>query len=165
MNSYLLPLTGGILLGFSAIWLLLTLGRVAGISGIAWGSIAGPERGWRWLFLVGLLLGGMLTHTVIGQPLPDESTAPTWLIAISGLLVGMGTRMGGGCTSGHMISGISQLAVSSLVFGMFTFGAAILAVPQRPDCRYCDHLMPQGAARRPVHAGRTALGGHPRRDR
>ena len=68
MNAYLLPLTGGILLGLSAIWLLLTLGRVAGISGIAWGSIAGPDRGWQWLFLVGLLLGGLLTHTVIGQP-------------------------------------------------------------------------------------------------
>ena len=114
MNAYLLPLTGGILLGLSAIWLLLTLGRVAGISGIAWGSIAGPERGWRWLFLVGLLLGGLLTHTVIGQPLPDESTAPTWLIAISGLLVGMGTRMGGGCTSGHGVCGLGRRSPRSL---------------------------------------------------
>lgn len=114
MNAYLLPLTGGILLGLSAIWLLLTLGRVAGISGIAWGSIAGPERGWRWLFLVGLLLGGLLTHTVIGQPLPDESTAPTWLIAISGLLVGIGTRMGGGCTSGHGVCGLGRRSPRSL---------------------------------------------------
>ena len=114
MNAYLLPVTGGILLGLSAIWLLLTLGRVAGISGIAWGSIAGPERGWRWLFLVGLLLGGMLTHTVIGQPLPDESTAPTWLIAISGLLVGIGTRMGGGCTSGHGVCGLGRRSPRSV---------------------------------------------------
>ena len=114
MNAYLLPLTGGILLGLSAIWLLLTLGRVAGISGIAWGSIAGPDRGWRWLFLVGLLLGGLLTHTVIGQPLPDESTAPTWLIAISGLLVGIGTRMGGGCTSGHGVCGLGRRSPRSV---------------------------------------------------
>ena len=114
MNTYLLPLTGGILLGLSAIWLLLTLGRVAGISGIAWGSIAGPDRGWRWLFLVGLLLGGLLTHTVIGQPLPDESTAPTWLIAISGLLVGIGTRMGGGCTSGHGVCGLGRRSPRSV---------------------------------------------------
>ena len=114
MNAYLLPLTGGILLGLSAIWLLLTLGRVAGISGIAWGSIAGPDRGWRWLFLVGLLLGGLLTHTVIGQPLPGESTAPTWLIAISGLLVGMGTRMGGGCTSGHGVCGLGRRSPRSV---------------------------------------------------
>ena len=114
MNAYLLPVTGGILLGLSAIWLLLTLGRVAGISGIAWGSIAGPDRGWRWLFLVGLLLGGLLTHTVIGQPLPDESTAPTWLIAISGLLVGIGTRMGGGCTSGHGVCGLGRRSPRSV---------------------------------------------------
>ena len=114
MNAYLLPLTGGILLGLSAIWLLLTLGRVAGISGIAWGSIAGPDRGWRWLFLVGLLLGGLLTHTVIRQPLPDESTAPTWLIAISGLLVGIGTRMGGGCTSGHGVCGLGRRSPRSV---------------------------------------------------
>ena len=114
MNAYLLPLTGGILLGLSAIWLLLTLGRVAGISGIAWGSIAGPDRGWRWLFLVGLLLGGLLTHTVIGQPLPDESIAPTWLIAISGLLVGIGTRMGSGCTSGHGVCGLGRRSPRSV---------------------------------------------------
>lgn len=114
MNAYLLPLTGGTLLGLSAIWLLLTLGRVAGISGIAWGSFAGPERGWRWLFLVGLLLGGLLTHTVIGQPLPDESTAPTWLLAISGLLVGIGTRMGGGCTSGHGVCGLGRRSPRSV---------------------------------------------------
>ena len=114
MSAYLLPLTGGILLGLSAIWLLLTLGRVAGISGIAWGSIAGPDRGWRWLFLLGLLLGGLLTHTVIGQPLPDESIAPTWLIAISGLLVGIGTRMGSGCTSGHGVCGLGRRSPRSV---------------------------------------------------
>ena len=128
MNSYLLPLTGGILLGLSAIWLLLTLGRVAGISGIAWGSIAGPERGWRWLFLVGLLLGGMLTHTVIGQPLPDESTAPTWLIAISGLLVGMGTRMGGGCTSGHGVCGLGRRSPRSVTATLTFMSLGIVTV-------------------------------------
>jgi len=114
VNTYFLPLIGGVLLGFSAIWLLLTLGRIAGISGIAWGSLAGPDRGWRWLFLLGLLLGGLLTHTVIGQPLPDESTAPTWLIAISGLLVGIGTRMGGGCTSGHGVCGLGRRSPRSV---------------------------------------------------
>ena len=62
MNAYLMPLTEGVLLGVSAMWLLLSLGRMTGISGIAWGSLAGPERLWRTLFLVGLLLGGLLTH-------------------------------------------------------------------------------------------------------
>jgi uncharacterized membrane protein YedE/YeeE len=101
MNTYLLPLTGGVLLGLAAIWLLFSLGRVAGISGIAWGALSGPDRGWRWLFLLGLLCGGAVTHNLIGHPIPTESNAPLWLIACSGLLVGVGTRMGGGCTSGH----------------------------------------------------------------
>ena len=128
MNTYLLPLTGGILLGLSAIWLLLTLGRVAGISGIAWGAIAGPDRGWRWLFLVGLLLGGLLTHTVIGQPFPDESIAPTWLIAISGLLVGIGTRMGGGCTSGHGVCGLGRRSPRSVTATLTFMTLGIITV-------------------------------------
>ena len=115
MNAYLMPLTGGVLLGLSAMWLLLSLGRIAGISGIAWGSLAGPERMWRWLFLVGLLLGGLLTHNVMGQSVPAESTAPLWLIAASGLLVGLGTRMGGGCTSGHGVCGLGRRSPRSLV--------------------------------------------------
>lgn len=110
-----MPLTGGVLLGLSAMWLLLSLGRVAGISGIAWGSLAGPERAWRWLFLTGLLAGGLLTHNVIGQPVPAESSAPLWLIATSGLLVGLGTRIGGGCTSGHGVCGLGQRSPRSLV--------------------------------------------------
>lgn len=128
LNTYLLPLIGGILLGLSAIWLLLTLGRVAGISGIAWGSLAGPDRGWRWLFLVGLLLGGLLTHTVIGQPLPDESIAPTWLIAISGLLVGIGTRMGGGCTSGHGVCGLGRRSPRSVTATLTFMTLGIITV-------------------------------------
>lgn len=115
MSTYLMPLTGGVLLGVSAMWLLLSLGRIAGISGIAWGSLAGPERVWRTLFLVGLLLGGLLTHSVIGQPVPAESTTPLWLIATSGLLVGMGTRMSGGCTNGHGVCGLGRRSPRSLV--------------------------------------------------
>ena len=109
MNAYLMPPIGGVLLGLSAIWLLLSLGRIAGISGIAWGSLAGPERAWRWLFLTGL------THNVISQPVPAESAAPLWLIAASGLLVGLGTRMGGGCTSGHGVCGLGRRSPRSLV--------------------------------------------------
>ena len=71
MNAYLTALTGGVLLGLSIMWLLFTLGSVAGIGGIAWSSIAGPERGWRWLFLIGLLIGGLVRHTLIGQSVPS----------------------------------------------------------------------------------------------
>ena len=58
MNAHLMPPIGGVLLGLSAMWLLLSLGRIAGISSIPWGSLAEPERAWRWLFLTGLLAGG-----------------------------------------------------------------------------------------------------------
>ena len=115
MNAYLIPLIGGVLLGLSAMWLLLSLGRIAGISGIAWGSLAGPERVWRALFLLGLVVGGLVTHNVIGQPVPAESTASLWLITASGLLVGLGTRMGVGCTSGHGVCGLGRRSPRSLV--------------------------------------------------
>ena len=77
MNAYLIPLPGGVLLGLSAMWLLLSLGQIAGISGIASGALAGPERVWRWLFLLGLLVGSLVTHNVISQPVPAASTAPS----------------------------------------------------------------------------------------
>ena len=133
MNAYLMPLTGGVLLGLSAMWLLLSLGRIAGISGIAWGSFSGPERGWRWLFLVGLLGGGLLTHNVIDVPVPAESAAPLWLIAASGLLVGLGTRMGGGCTSGHGVCGLGRRSPRSLVATatFMTLGVITVFVMQR----------------------------------
>ena len=79
MNQYIAPLGGGLLLGLSAIWLLISVGRVAGISGIVWGSITGPDRTWRWLCIAGLLLGGAVTHLVIGQSIPSPSGAPLWL--------------------------------------------------------------------------------------
>ncbi len=64
---------------------------------------------------MGLLLGGLLTHNVIGQPVPAESTAPLWLIVTGGLLVGLGTRMGGGYTSGHGVCGPGRRSPRSLV--------------------------------------------------
>ena len=115
MDQFITPLVGGLLLGISAIWLLLSVGQVAGISGILWGSIAGPDRNWRGLFLAGLSLGGVVTHMVIGQSIPSPSGAPLWLLAISGMLVGIGTRMGGGCTSGHGVCGLGRRAPRSLV--------------------------------------------------
>ena len=128
MNTYLLPLTGGVLLGLAAIWLLFSLGRVAGISGIAWGALSGPDRGWRWLFLLGLLCGGAVTHNLVGHPIPTESNAPLWLIACSGLLVGVGTRMGGGCTSGHGVCGLGRQSPRSLLATVIFMGLGILTV-------------------------------------
>ena len=114
MESFSLPLAGGLLLGSAAIWLLLSMGRIAGISGVIWGALTGPDRQWRWFFLIGLLIGGALTHFATGMPLPAPSNAPVWLIALSGLLVGVGTRMGSGCTSGHGVCGLGRRSPRSL---------------------------------------------------
>lgn len=130
MESFSLPLAGGLLLGSAAIWLLLSLGRIAGISGVIWGALTGPDRQWRWVFLIGLLIGGALTHFAAGMPLPAPSNAPLWLIALSGLLVGVGTRMGSGCTSGHGVCGLGRRSPRSLTatltfmaLGVFTVTA------------------------------------------
>ena len=128
MNQYIVPLMGGLLLGLSAIWLLISVGRVAGISGIVWGSITGPDRNWRWFFIAGLLLGGAVSHMVIGQSIPAPSDAPLWLLAISGMLVGTGTRMGGGCTSGHGVCGLGRRSPRSLVATLTFMAFGVITV-------------------------------------
>ena len=132
MDQFITPLAGGLLLGISAIWLLLSVGRVAGISGILWGLIAGPDRHWRWLFMAGLLLGGAVTHFVGGHTIPAPSNAPPWLLAVSGMLVGIGTRMGGGCTSGHGVCGLGRRSPRSLVATLtfMAFGVITVCVLQ-----------------------------------
>ena len=115
MDTLITPIAGGILIGLASMGLLATLGRVAGISGIAWGALAGPDRDWRLLFLVGLVSGTALVHTVLDKPIPDAPNAPLTLAILAGLLVGFGTRMGSGCTSGHGVCGIGRLSVRSLV--------------------------------------------------
>ena len=127
---FLLPLLGGLTLGLGALWLLYSLGRIAGISGIAWGALAGPDRDWRWLFLAGLLGGGAVTHWLFKMPLPAESTASLGLLISSGLLVGFGTRFGGGCTSGHGVcsatrSGWWRMKAWSAIFAGMLFGLGL----------------------------------------
>jgi uncharacterized membrane protein YedE/YeeE len=128
MNQYIAPLVGGLFLGLSAIWLLISIGRVAGISGIVWGSITGPDRNWRWLFMAGLLLGGAVTHIVIGRSIPAPSGSPLWLLAMSGMLVGIGTRMGGGCTSGHGVCGLGRRSPRSLIATLTFMACGVITV-------------------------------------
>ncbi len=108
-------LAGGAIIGASASLLLVLSGRVAGISGIVGGLLgAGEERTWRALFVVGLLLGGALAMLVV--PGAFASAPPAIGIAIAaGLLVGVGTKLGSGCTSGHGVCGLSRLSARSLV--------------------------------------------------
>ena len=125
---FLLPLGGGLILGLGALWLLYSLGRIAGISGIAWGALAGPDRDWSWLFLAGLLGGGAVTHWLFKMPLPDESTASLGLLISSGLLVGFGTRFGGGCTSGHGVCGMGRRSPRSVIATLIFMMSGMLTV-------------------------------------
>jgi hypothetical protein len=125
-------LIGGALIGLSASLLLLFNGRIAGITGIVAG-IAQPQKGessWRIAFIGGLLLGGFAVAAWWPQALQFELTRSPLAIVGAGLLVGFGTRMGGGCTSGHGICGLSRLSPRSLAatlsFMAMGIGAATL---------------------------------------
>ncbi len=118
-------LIGGMLIGLSAVLLMLLNGRVAGVSGIAGGLIVPVAGDWPWrlAFVLGLI-AGPLVYIALGGQLPDIQfpvATPLGLIS-AGLLVGFGTRLGGGCTSGHGVCGVSRLSVRSLVAtGAFMF--------------------------------------------
>lgn len=109
-------LTGGALIGAAVSLFVLLDGRVAGISGILGGLLRTPGAGnaWRWAFLAGLLLAPLLYRAVADLP-ATRIGAPVPLLIAAGLLVGIGTRYGAGCTSGHGVCGISRLSPRSIV--------------------------------------------------
>jgi uncharacterized protein len=102
--------SGGLLIGLAATLLLLFNGRIAGISGIMSGLIS-PGRGeilWRLIFLLGLVLGALLVSTAVPESIKIREGFPYGLLMIGGFLVGFGTRMANGCTSGHAVCGIAR---------------------------------------------------------
>ena len=121
---------GGVLIGLSAVLLMLSTGRIAGISGIFSGllNMRGEDKGWRIAFLAGFILA-----PVIAGPLGYGMSAPklpsSWtVIVVAGLLVGFGTRLGGGCTSGHGICGIARLSPRSIAATVIFMVTAIATV-------------------------------------
>jgi len=109
-------LAGGLLIGLAASVLVLCNGRIAGISGIVAGllSARAEGNGWRWMFVLGLLLAPVLHALVTALPaIGIDAGIPVILLA--GLLVGVGTRYGAGCTSGHGVCGLSRLSLRSAV--------------------------------------------------
>lgn len=123
------PLIGGILIGLAAAVLILFNGRVAGISGIVRGIFFGEknEKRWRFVFLIGLLLSPFFYSLFAPLP-PLEISNNFTKIAIAGLLVGFGTRLGSGCTSGHGVCGIARLSKRSIVATLVFMAAAIVTV-------------------------------------
>lgn len=127
--NWFTALIGGILIGISATLLLAFNGRIAGISGIINGAITfNKDEIWRWMFILGMLLGGVLyEYGLASQPTPKSTFAPVAMI-IGGFLVGFGTRMGSGCTSGHGVCGLGRLSLRSLVAVLTFLTTAMITV-------------------------------------
>ena len=126
----LMPLTGGILIGIAASMMLLFSGRIAGVSGIFGGMLfqQGKERAWRFSFITGLIAGGILLYTINAEFFENSSGRGLLAVNIAGFLVGIGTRVGGGCTSGHGVCGIGRLSVRSIVATVTFVFAGIVTV-------------------------------------
>jgi uncharacterized membrane protein YedE/YeeE len=115
-SSLLHSLLGGLLIGASALLLLALLGRIAGISGIVGGLLDAPrpDRGWRLAFLAGLALGGAILLALAPEVIARTVPGGWPMAALGGLLVGLGTRAGNGCTSGHGVCGLGRRSRRSL---------------------------------------------------
>ncbi|EGQ9110261.1 TPA: YeeE/YedE family protein [Vibrio alginolyticus] len=123
-----MSLLGGIIVGVSAITLMLFTGKTAGISGILNGAVENADRVWRIVFLIAMVLGGVFAVYVLGGHVPEQYSGSVVLVIVAGLLVGVGTRIGNGCTSGHGICGIGRFSIRSVVATCTFMATAMLAV-------------------------------------
>ena len=116
-SDLLAGLAGGLIIGAATSFMLLFSGRIAGVSGII-GGLLPATRGdidWRAMFLAGLLVGGVILRFIYPAAFPATIDASPMTLIGAGLLVGFGTRMGNGCTSGHGVCGIGRMSRRSLV--------------------------------------------------
>jgi uncharacterized membrane protein YedE/YeeE len=123
-------LVGGVLIGLGAVLVLLMNGKIAGISGMLARPFLGVEgdTAWRLVFLVGLVVGGALTFALIPSSAEFQLDAGWSTVLVAGFLVGLGTRVGGGCTSGHGVCGLSSGSVRSLVATLAFMAAGFVTV-------------------------------------
>ena len=123
-------LGGGTLIGIAATLLLWLDGRIAGVSGILRGAVTGNGggRAWRAWFLAGLVAGAGGYLALFGRPFELREDFPLGLIAVAGLLVGYGTTLGSGCTSGHGVCGLARLSQRSLVATLSFLACGIATV-------------------------------------
>lgn len=123
-------LIGGMLIGLSASLFLWLNGRIAGISGLFHGLFLNDKRDflWRFLFLIGLIAGSQIYYLFPEIAFTPRTHYPIFLLILSGFLVGLGTKIGGGCTSGHGICGIARMSVRSITATLvfILFGVASL---------------------------------------
>jgi uncharacterized membrane protein YedE/YeeE len=123
-------LIGGLLIGLATALMMLFNGQVAGISGIVGSMLAKKafEVGWRAVFVVGLLLGAFIYILATDGAMPVNIQASLPVMVVAGLLVGFGTRLGAGCTSGHGVSGIARFSKRSIVATLVFMGSGIITV-------------------------------------
>jgi uncharacterized protein len=123
-------LLGGALIGLAATMLMMLTGRLAGVSGILGGllQVKPADAGWRIAFIAGLIAAPLIA-ALAGAPLPRPTmTSSLALVAVAGLLVGFGTRMGNGCTSGHGVCGFARLSTRSIAATIIFMIAAFITV-------------------------------------
>ena len=122
-------LVGGVMIGVAALLLMLLHGRVMGISGILGGIVRPAARDdvpWRLLFVAGALLGPLAVIYLVGRPVDVVPVASGLVLPVAGFLVGLGTAIGSGCTSGHGICGLARLSMrSAAAVGMFMITAVV----------------------------------------
>ncbi|HNS88294.1 MAG TPA: YeeE/YedE thiosulfate transporter family protein [Parvularculaceae bacterium] len=124
---------GGGLIGAAAVLLMALNGRIAGVSGIVAGVMAplrgegGADFSWRLAFVAGLVLAPLLASLVKGEIIAIATPHPLWMMALGGLLVGYGTRLGSGCTSGHGVCGVARLSTRSFAATATFMAAAIVS--------------------------------------
>lgn len=128
MDSIFNPLVGGLLIGVATVVYLLSIGKVIGISGIFAQLLFNRERLYPFLFIAGLIIGGSAYGILTDQTVPFPETRSPFVLIASGLLVGYGTRLGGGCTSGHGVCGISRLSPRSIAATIIFMLTAIITV-------------------------------------
>lgn len=129
MEAYIHPLLGGIILAFATQMLLFFNGRICGISGILGGALETAFKDlWRVTFLIGLLLGGYLFSFMRPDFFQYDIPLSVPVAVVGGLLVGIGTRMGGGCTSGHGVCGMARFSKRSILATILFIASGVVTV-------------------------------------
>ena len=124
-----MAIAGGVLIGLASSLLILLNGRIAGISGIL-GGLLHPgtnDVAWRFTFLAGLVVSPLVYGLLATLPLVEVEAEP-WLLILAGLLVGFGTRLGSGCTSGHGVCGIARVSMRSIAATLVFIVSGMLTV-------------------------------------
>ena len=130
MHDWVLALIGGVIIGMASSLLLLLKGRIFGITGIIYGIFNGEkdEKLWRLALILGLITGGLFSKMAFPQLFEYEVSGPISLYIFAGLLVGFGTKLGSGCTSGHGVCGIARLSARSIIATLVFMASGIITV-------------------------------------